>query len=151
MRLSRIATSLCLITSTFTSGCDDTNRDYGYGGAVTEETQVIEGFYQSIYRDEDLAKAKQFASERMDGRIDHYATVNGVARYILRRHYDRVQLTIEAESIVPYLNQQNERRVTIVFGGQYNGETIKDSRDVVLVLEEGQWRVDQILDARYRP
>ncbi|MBT41302.1 MAG: hypothetical protein CMF12_02135 [Idiomarina sp.] len=112
---------------------------------------MIKGFYQSVYRDDDLNKAKQFASERMDGLIDHYATLNGVERYVLGRYFDQVELTIEAESIVPYLNKRQERRVTVIFDGKYNDETVKDSRDVVLVQEEGQWRVDQILDARYRP
>ena len=70
---------------------------------------------------------------------------------MLGRYFDQVELTIEADSIVPYLNKQQERRVTIMFEGRYNDETVKDSRDVVLVQEEGQWRVDQILDPRYRP
>ena len=88
----------------------------------------------------------------MDGLIDHYAALNGVERYVLGRYFDQVELTIEAESIVPYLmNKKQERRVTVIFDGKYNDETVKDSRDVVLVQEEGQWRVDQILDARYRP
>jgi hypothetical protein len=143
--------SLCALAFGLLSGCGEVERGYGDGDAETEEAQVIKGFYQSVYRDDDLNKAKQFASERMDGLIDHYATLNGVERYVLGRYFDQVELTIEAESIVPYLNKKQERRVTVIFDGKYNDETVKDSRDVVLVQEEGQWRVDQILDARYRP
>lgn len=142
---------LCISVIILMTGCGEVERGYGDGDADTEEAQVIKGFYQAVYRDDDLTKAKQFASERMDGLIDHYATLNGVERYVLGRYFDQVELTIEADSIVPYLNKQQERRVTIMFEGRYNDETVKDSRDVVLVQEEGQWRVDQILDPRYRP
>ena len=143
---------LCLLSIILLGGCKEVDRDFfSDGDADTEETQAVKGFYQSIYRDDDLNKAKYFASERMDGLIDHYATLNGVERYVLGRYYEQVKLTIEAESIVPYLNKKEEQRVTVIFDGQYNGENVKDSRDVVLVKEKGQWRVDQILDPRYRP
>lgn len=151
MRINIGVSAICLSALLLASGCEEVERGYGDGDAETEEALAIKGFYQSIYRDDDLNKAKQFASERMDGLIDHYATLNGVERYVLGRYFDQVELTIEADSIVPYLNNQQERRVTIIFDGQYNDELVKDSRDVVLVQEEGQWRVDQILDPRYRP
>ena len=87
----------------------------------------------------------------MDGLIEHYATLSGVERYVLGRYYDRVELTVEADSIVPYLNNKQELRATVIFEGEYKGDNVKDSRDVVLVQEGGTWRVDQSLDPRYRP
>lgn len=133
------------------TACEKVERGYGDGDTESEEVRVIKGFYQAIYLDDDLTKAKQFASNRMDGLIDHFATLNGVERYILGRYFSDVELRIESDSIVPYLNNAQERRVTVVFDGTYQDETVKDSRDVVLVQEQGQWRVDQILDPRYRP
>lgn len=133
------------------TACEKVERGYGDGDTESEEVRVIKGFYHAIYLDDDLTKAKQFASNRMDGLIDHFATLNGVERYILGRYFTNVELRIESDSIVPYLNNSQERRVTVIFDGTYQDETVKDSRDVVLVQEQGQWRVDQILDPRYRP
>ena len=149
MRVTVLATAMA--TALTLVGCGEVERGYGDGDAETEEAAAIKGFYQAIYRDDDLNKAKRFASERMDGLIEHYATLSGVERYVLGRYYDRVELTVEADSIVPYLNNKQELRATVIFEGEYKGDNVKDSRDVVLVQEEGTWRVDQILDPRYRP
>lgn len=145
---TKTAIALSLLGSL--AACSDS--DVGFGSEDdSEEVIAIKGFYQAIYRDDQLELAKQFASDRMDGLLEHYATIKNVERYVLGRYYDKVELTIDKDSLVPYLNNQQEIRATVMFDGQYKGDNIKDSRDVVLVLEEGQWRVDQILDPRYRP
>lgn len=151
MPLKYVVPLFAWLMVTFLAGCNEPNRGYGDGEANSEEVQTITHFYQAIYRDDDLNKAKRYGSERMNSLIDHYATLNGVERYVLGRYFTEVKLTVETESIVPYLNKQKERRVTVIFEGSYQGEAIKDSRDVVLVQADGQWRVDQILDPRYRP
>lgn len=151
MRGTRFLVVVSLFSMMLLAGCEKVERGYGDSDTESEEARAIKGFYHAIYLDDDLTKAKQFASNRMDGLIDHFATLNGVERYILGRYFTDVALRIESESIVPYLNNAQERRVTVIFDGTYQDETVKDSRDVVIVQEEGQWRVDQILDPRYRP
>lgn len=133
------------------TACDGASSGFTDESEELAEVVAIKGFYQAIYVDGNLEKAKQFASNRMDGLIDHYATVNGVQRYVLDRYFDSVEISVAQESLVPYLNNKQEMRATVVFDGTYQGDTAKDRRDVVLVQEQGKWRVDQILDPRYRP
>lgn len=131
--------------------CSDSNDGYSYDREEGPEVTAIKGFYLSIYQQGDLTAAKRYASDRMDGLLDHYATQQSVERYVLGRYYDQVELYVEKDSLVPYLNDQQKLRATVIFEGEYQGENIKDRRDVVLVKEQGEWRVDQILDPRYRP
>ncbi|MGM0525546.1 MAG: hypothetical protein ACQEQ8_05060 [Pseudomonadota bacterium] len=133
------------------SACSEQNFGHAEEEDENPEVVAIKSFYQAIYRDDDLEKAKRYASERMDGLIDHYATLQAVERYVLGRYFDQVELSVDTDSLVPYLNKKQEVRATVIFEGEYQGEDVKDSRDVVLVQEQGKWRVDQILDPRYRP
>lgn len=134
------------------TACEEPDRGFGDGDAENRpEIQTIEMFYQSIYDGGDPDKAKRFASERMQGLIEHYATSQGVQKYVLNRRYDEVELWVEADSLAPYLNQTDEIRATVIFEGFINGEQVKDSRDVVVVREDNGWRVDRILDPRFRP
>lgn len=134
--------------------CGDVSRGYGdgvSGDPDSEESQAIKNFYYAIYIDDNLSKAKQFASQRLDRLLDHYATVSGAERYVLGNKFSQVEIIVKSDSIEPYLYDSKERRVTVVFDGEYQGDIVKDRRDVVLVQEQGEWRVDQILDPRYRP
>ncbi|WP_404402713.1 hypothetical protein LG288_05195 [Idiomarina seosinensis] len=134
------------------TACEEPDRGFGDGQAEDRpEIQVILDFYQSIYEADDLDRAKQYASERMGGLMEHYGTSQGVQKYVLNRRYDDVQVQVESDSLVPYLNQADELRATVIFEGSYGDDEIKDSRDVVVVRQGDSWRVDRILDPRFRP
>lgn len=113
--------------------------------------EVIKQFYQSVYEKEDLEQAKRFSSNRMADLITHYGAVSSVQRYLLGRYYDTVEVEVVSDSMTDYLNNSGELRATVIFEGSYEGQQIKDSRDVVLIEEDGRWVIDRILDARYRP
>ena len=83
--------------------------------------------------------------------LTHYGSASAIQRYVLNRYFDSVEIEIDPTSFTQYLNRENEQRVTLVFQGTYNGEQVKDRRDIVLVREKEGWLVDQILDPRYRP
>lgn len=113
--------------------------------------EVITGFYQALYTENDLEKARQLSSERMAELIAHYGAASQVQRYVLGRYYDSVETEVVSDSLSDYLNNNNELRATVIFDGTYQGDHIKDSRDVVLIQQDGSWVIDRILDARYRP
>ncbi|KPD23834.1 MULTISPECIES: hypothetical protein [Idiomarina] len=130
------------------SGCSD---DEAVDLNTATPTEVIQGFYQAVYEEKDLEKAKRFASPRMVDLISHYAAVSSVQRYVLGRYYDKVELEVVSDSLGDYLNHSDELRATVLFEGEYKGEYNKDSRDVVLIQNGDSWLVDRILDPRYRP
>lgn len=113
--------------------------------------EVIQGFYNAVYEQEDLKQAKLLSSARMADLISHYGAVSAVQRYVLGRYFDTVEVEVVSDSLTDYLNNSNELRATVIFEGTYDGDSVKDSRDVVLIQEDGSWVVDKILDARYRP
>lgn len=113
--------------------------------------EVINGFYNAVYEEEDLEKAKQLSSKSMADLITHYGAASQVERYVLGRYFDTVEIEVVSDSLTDYLNNSNELRATVIFEGTYNGDNIKDSRDVVLIQQDGSWVIDRILDARYRP
>lgn len=113
--------------------------------------EVINGFYNAVYEEEDLEKAKQLSSKSMSDLITHYGAASQVERYVLGRYFDTVEIEVVSDSLTDYLNNSNELRATVIFEGTYNGDNIKDSRDVVLIQQDGSWVIDRILDARYRP
>ncbi|MDV6315247.1 hypothetical protein [Idiomarina sp. HP20-50] len=112
---------------------------------------VIQQFYHSVYEQEDLEQAKRLSSTRMADLISHYGAVSSVQRYLLGRYFDTVEIEVVSDSMTDYLNNSGELRATVIFEGTYEGDSIKDSRDVVLIEEDGRWVIDRILDARYRP
>ncbi|RUO72889.1 hypothetical protein CWI78_00135 [Idiomarina ramblicola] len=113
--------------------------------------EVISGFYNAVYEEEDLEKAKRLSSTRMADLITHYGAVSQVERYVLGRYFDTVEIEVVSDSLTDYLNNSSELRATVIFEGTYEGDNIKDSRDVVLIQQDGSWVIDKILDARYRP
>jgi len=113
--------------------------------------EVVSQFYNAVYEQDDLEKAKQLSSTRMADLITHYGAVSQVERYVLGRYFDTVEVEVVSDSLTDYLNNSNELRATVIFEGTYDGDNIKDSRDVVLIEQDGRWVVDKILDARYRP
>ncbi|MCK7458696.1 hypothetical protein [Idiomarina aminovorans] len=113
--------------------------------------EIVTSFYNAVYEQDDLDKAKQLSSTRMANLITHYGAVSQVQRYVLGRYFDTVEIEVASDSLTDYLNNSNELRATVIFEGTYNGDNIKDRRDVVLIQQDGRWVVDKILDARYRP
>ena len=113
--------------------------------------EIVTSFYNAVYEQDDLEKAKQLSSTRMADLITHYGAVSQVERYVLGRYFDTVKIEVANDSLTDYLNNSNELRATVIFEGTYNGDNIKDRRDVVLIQQDGRWVVDKILDARYRP
>ncbi len=149
---------LAVVTMGFLVGCEpakETSYTNSMGQEASHETQskmhAALSFYYAIYRENDLSKAKGFASQRLSQLLEHYGSVSAVQRYVLNRYFDRVEISIDPASFDAYLNRDDEQRVTLVFDGRYDGEMVKDRRDIVLVKEQNAWRVDQILDPRYRP
>ncbi|WP_322407405.1 hypothetical protein U0358_06290 [Idiomarina sp. PL1-037] len=145
----KIVNLLILAFTIMTLSACGGDEPINYAQAQPEE--VIEGFYNSIYKDRNLEQAKQLSSERMADLINHYGAVSAVQRYVLGRYFETVEIEVETNSFTDYLNNSEDLRVTVIFHGYHNGERAKDSRDVVLIKRDDAWVVDKILDTRYRP
>lgn len=139
-------------------GCEPANQETytdRMGHKTSQENQskmhAALSFYYAIYREGDINKAKSFTTDRLAKLLTHYGSASAIQRYVLNRYFDSVEIEIDPTSFTQYLNRKNEQRVTLVFQGTYNGEQVKDRRDIVLVRDKEGWLVDQILDPRYRP
>lgn len=147
MTLLRVAFLALVVTVISACSGDEQPDDY----ASAKPAEVISGFYKAVYEQEDLEQAKKLSSNRLADLITHYGAVSQVQRYVLGRYFDTVEIEVVSDSLTDYLNDSNELRATVIFEGTYEGDNIKDSRDVVLIQQDGSWVVDKILDARYRP
>ena len=84
---------LAVVTMGFLVGCEpakETSYTNSMGQEASHETQskmhAALSFYYAIYRENDLSKAKGFASQRLSQLLEHYGSVSAVQRYVLNRY-----------------------------------------------------------------
>lgn len=133
-----IALALLVVTA-----CDDPIR-------IDPPHAVAADYFDALYNQRDLEKAISLSSEANARMLNHYGTVTTVGHYMYNMRFEHVDIRAERPTGITYLNNADSVRIRVAFTGYTQGRRIDELREVILVSENGHWRVDRLLDAPYQ-
>lgn len=110
---------------------------------------VATEFFNAIYNEKDLEKAKSLSTAELADLLDSYGTVRQVARTLINMSYD--QVTINVNRAGQNLRQQydSDATITLVFTGMHNDTQHENIRSVSLVKQRTNWRVSAVHQDRF--
>lgn len=111
--------------------------------------EVAIAYFEALYNDRDLEKVMELSSLRNRELIEHYGNTVSIGRYMYNMSFDQVDITAERPTGIVYMNRDNTVRLQVAFTG-YNGTDRYDEvREVVMIDQEGEWRLERVLDSPY--
>ncbi|WP_394204108.1 hypothetical protein [Shewanella waksmanii] len=107
--------------------------------------QVSLGFFQAIYVDRDVEKAKQFVSEPMQKILAHYYIASAVQRHVLNLSMTEVTMEIEEINIDFFRKFTDDVTVIVKMTGLRGGSPWIDDRTLRLHKEKKRWIIVEVL------
>ncbi len=142
----KIRICLWLSAALFLQSCGDNPLGPEQPGEVAIE------FFDAIYNQQDLEAAAKLATPQYGRILKSYYTVERVQKVLFNRRYDNVEIeednSMSGVSIIE--SHDDKAYVTLMFDGQYNGERFRDLKKVVMLKQQGKWRVDKLKADVYR-
>ncbi|WP_299788551.1 hypothetical protein [uncultured Shewanella sp.] len=135
----RIIALLCL---TFLLGC---NPDSSNGESMRTPEEVSLGFFNAIYVERDVEKAKQFVDEPMKKVLSHYYIASSVQRHVLNLAMTDVKMEIEEINIDFFRKFTDDVTVIIKMEGLKGGEPWIDDRTIRLHKRGVKWEIVEVL------
>lgn len=111
--------------------------------------EIATAYFNALYNERNLNRAIELSSHRNRELIEHYGNTVSVGRYMYNMSFDQVDVTAERPTGIVYMNRNNTVRIQVAFSG-YNGTDRYDEvREVVMIDQEGEWRLERVLDSPY--
>ncbi|CUS49087.1 MAG: putative lipoprotein [Idiomarinaceae bacterium HL-53] len=138
-RLLLIICALILLT-----GCNKESRIMKKG-----PHEIAADYFEALYNERDLEKMMALSSQRNKELIEHYGNASSVARYMYNMSFDQVQVSAERPTGIVYMNRNNTVRIQVAFTGFNGTSRVDELREVVMIEEAGEWRLERVLDSPY--
>ena len=133
---------LAFISLVFLFGCGPDNSS---AEANRTPEQVSLGFFNAIYVDRDVEKAKQFVSEPMQEVLTHYYIASAVQRHVLNLSMTQVQMEIEEIDIDFFRKFTDDVTVIVKMKGLKAGQPWIDDRTIRLHKDGSSWVIIEVL------
>ncbi|RUO25780.1 hypothetical protein CWE09_03350 [Aliidiomarina minuta] len=138
-RLSGIHACLLIILLSVMVGCSEEKRE-------TEAHEQAEAFFNALYNERDMEKVAELASEDYRRVLMHYGASSSIGRYLYNMNFDEVEIIADRRGISLYQDRADTARVQVSFTGMHAGRKRESLREVVMIRENGNWRIDRVLD-----
>lgn len=108
-------------------------------------------FFDAIYNKKDLRAASKHTTPQMGRIITHYKTVNNVQRHLFNLKFDEVEIAEDKTGTQGALLPKTAKKakVVLMLEGKYQGKLVRDLKTLVLVKQEGNWKVEKIASDPY--
>jgi hypothetical protein len=136
---------LCLLF--LLSACGQSNE---LGEPQLTPEQVSLGFFEAIYVDRDVAKAKQFVAPDIWDVIDHYHIASAVQRHVLGLSMKQVTMSIDEIDIDFFRKFTDDVTVIVKMQGLKGGQKWIDDRTIRLHKNGNTWIIVEILAEKGR-
>ncbi|WP_191022117.1 hypothetical protein [Salinimonas profundi] len=135
---------LCSITLLLLSGCNkQTGNDTGEASEGTPEYAAV-AFAHALYNDADINEALALSTDRMRRILSSYHTTRNAQRHVMNLKYDSVEIKPDGGNRIGRMQFAEKATITLFFSGSYNNERIEDLRNVHLLRQGGQWKIDRV-------
>ena len=111
--------------------------------------EIAADYFEALYNERDLEKMMALSSQRNKELIEHYGNASSVARYMYNMSFDQVQVSAERPTGIVYMNRNNTVRIQVAFTGFNGPDRVDELREVVMIEEAGEWRLERVLDSPY--
>lgn len=138
-RLSGIRAGFLIVLFSAMAGCAEEQNE-------TEAHEQAEAFFNALYVERDMDKVIELASEDYRRVLAHYGATSSIGRHLYNMNFDEVEVMADRRGISLYQNRADTARVQVSFAGTQGGQRRESLRDVVMVREDGDWRIDRVLD-----
>ncbi len=133
---------LVLISLFFLAAC---SPDGSNSEATRTPEQVSLGFFNAIYVDRDVEKAKQFVNEPMQEVLSHYYIASAVQRHVLNLSMTQVKMEIEEIDIDFFRKFTEDVTVIVKMQGLKGGQPWIDDRTIRLHKDGSRWVIIEVL------
>ena len=106
---------------------------------------VAVAFFDALYNKKDVKKAAELCSPKLSRIILYYKSPSQVARHLFNMKYDKVEIKPDSSGVKVREQFKNEARITLFFDGTYNGNKVKDVKQLHMLQVDGDWVVNKIL------
>jgi len=112
---------------------------------VTNPEDVAISFFNALYNDKDINKAKKFTSKNFQLKLSKYRTAKHAGSKLFHLSFDSV--TIDAALADKKLRSEFNKTgvLTVIFNGKFNKVTIKEMKRIGLVRHNNTWLIDKLL------
>ena len=140
---------ISLVFVIFISSCEDRKNVPAFANPDAPEYRAIK-FFEAIYNEKNLGEAQKYTTPKLARIIRSYGTVRGYARYVLNLQIDPgVELNIDRSLNQVTTGNENKTNVNILFDGTLNDEPVKDVRQVMFIMVDDEWLIDEVADDPY--
>lgn len=126
------------------SACDYNPLDRG-----PQAHDIAIEFFDRLYNQRDLESALELTSEDYRPVLERYGSIVAIGRYLYGMNYDEVTIEADSQSVQLYRDRAETARVQISFSGRQGQRHVETLRNVVMVQENGEWRLSRVLDTRW--
>lgn len=123
------------------SGCSDDDA-----AAPPEAHEQAVAFFEALYNARDMEAAVELASEEHQEVLTYYGTPSSIGRYLYNMNFDQVAIEADSNGMSLYRDRSDTARVQLSFTGSLRNDRLETIRDVVMVRENGGWRLDRVLN-----
>ncbi len=138
---------IALLLLMFVSGCEQSAEN---GQPKLTPEQVSLGFFQAIYIDKDVQKAKQFVAADIAEVMDHYHIASAVQRHVLGLSMKQVTMSIDEIDIDFFRKFTDDVTVVVKMEGLKGGREWIDDRTIRLHKKGNSWVIVEILPEKGR-
>ncbi|MDD8057704.1 hypothetical protein PQR79_00925 [Shewanella sp. ER-Te-42B-Light] len=138
---------IALLLLMFLSGCEQSAEN---GQPKLTPEQVSLGFFQAIYIDKDVQKAKQFVAADIAEVMDHYHIASAVQRHVLGLSMKQVTMSIDEIDIDFFRKFTDDVTVVVKMEGLKGGREWIDDRTIRLHKKGNSWVIVEILPEKGR-
>jgi|GEM_PF-1065600 len=121
-----------------------------FGEAQLTPEQVSLGFFEAIYVDRDVDKAKKFVSADIQEIMDHYHIASAVQRHVLGLSMKQVTMSIDEIDIDFFRKFTDDVTVVVKMQGLKGGRNWIDDRTIRLHKIGNTWVIVEILTEKGR-
>ncbi|PIP99370.1 MAG: hypothetical protein COW76_15830 [Shewanella sp. CG18_big_fil_WC_8_21_14_2_50_42_11] len=121
-----------------------------FGEAQLTPEQVSLGFFEAIYVDRDVDKAKKFVSTDIQEIMDHYHIASAVQRHVLGLSMKQVTMSIDEIDIDFFRKFTDDVTVVVKMQGLKGGRDWIDDRTIRLHKIGNTWVIVEILTEKGR-
>lgn len=144
MTKRHLSSGIILLAAVFLiTGCD-TNDDTG-----PEAHDVAIEYFELLYNQRDLPAALELTSNDYRPILERYGSIAAIGSYLYDMNYDQVTIEADEQGIQLYRDQAETARVQLSFSGLQGKRKVETLRNVVMVREDGEWRLSRVLDGRW--
>jgi len=110
---------------------------------------IASEFFNAIYNEKDLEKAKSLSTKEYADLMESYGTVRQVARTLLNMSFDHVDIRVNRTG--GNLREQYEKtaEITLLLAGEHDGKQVTEMRIVEMIEKGSRWVVHSVQVDKY--